>query len=100
MGSGCAFIGRAPELALLAAQISAAGRGEGRVVLICGEPGIGKTRLAEEAAARAAAAGMRCVRSRASEDEGCPPYWLFRQVVRDVAAIHEPDAAQRADLAI
>ena len=51
MGSGPAFIGRAPELALLAAQVSAAGRGEGRVVLIGGEPGIGKTRLAEEAAA-------------------------------------------------
>ena len=99
MGSGAAFIGRAPELALLAAQVSAAGRGEGRVVLIGGEPGIGKTRLAGEAAARAAAAGMACVRSRAIQDEGCPPYWLFRQVIRGVTAIHEPNGAQRAGLA-
>ena len=57
MGSGTAFVGRAVELALLAAQAAAANRGEGRVVLIGGEPGIGKTRLAGEAAARAAAAG-------------------------------------------
>ena len=87
-------------MAVLAAQVRAACRGRGRVVLIGGEPGIGKTRLAQEASARAAAAGMSCVRSRASEDEGCPPYWLFRQVVRDVAAIHDPGAEQRADLAI
>ena len=100
MGSGSAFIGRAPELAVLAAQIGAAGRGQGGVVLVGGEPGIGKTRLCEEAAARAAAAGMPCVRSRAIQDEGCPPYWMFRQVVRDITTIHEPNEAQRADLTV
>jgi DNA-binding CsgD family transcriptional regulator/DNA-directed RNA polymerase specialized sigma24 family protein/tetratricopeptide (TPR) repeat protein len=94
------FVGRGPELAVLAGQVRAVCRGQGRVVLIGGEPGIGKTRLAQEASARAAAAGWRCVGARASEDEGCPPYWLFRQVVRDVAAIHDPEAGQRADLAI
>jgi hypothetical protein len=52
MKSGSAFVGRAAELALLAEQAAAAGRGEGRAVLIGGEPGIGKTRLAGEAAAR------------------------------------------------
>ena len=100
MGSGSAFIGRAPELAVLAAQIGAAGRGEGGVVLVGGEPGIGKTRLGEEAAARATAAGMPCVRSRAVQDEGCPPYWIFRQVVHDITTIHEPNEAQRADLTV
>jgi predicted ATPase len=97
MGSGSAFIGRAPELAVLAARIGAAGRGQGGVVLVGGEPGIGKTRLCEEAAARAAAAGMPCVRSRAIQDEGCPPYWMFRQVVRDITTIHEPNEAQRLE---
>ena len=100
MGSGSAFVGRAAELALLAEQAAAAGRGEGRAVLIGGEPGIGKTRLAGEAAARAAAAGLRWVRSRAVQDEGCPPYWMFGQVVRELAATHEPNEAQRADLAV
>jgi len=69
------------------------------VVLIGGEPGIGKTRLAGEAAARAAAGGMRCVRARASQDEGSPPYWLFRQVLRELTATYEPNEYQRADLA-
>jgi hypothetical protein len=100
MGSGSAFVGRAAELALLAEQAAAAGRGEGRAVLIGGEPGIGKTRLAREAAARAAAAGMRWVRSRAVQDEGCPPYWIFGQVVRELAATHEPNEAHRADVAM
>ena len=100
MGSGSAFVGRAAELALLAEQAAAAGRGEGRAVLIGGEPGIGKTRLAGEAAARAAAAGLRWVRSRAVQDEGCPPYWMFGQVVRELAATHEPNESQRADLAV
>ena len=100
MGSGSAFVGRAAELALLAEQAAAAGRGEGRAVLIGGEPGIGKTRLAGEAAARAAAAGMRWARSRAVQDEGCPPYWMFGQVVRELAATHEPNESQRADLAV
>jgi DNA-directed RNA polymerase specialized sigma24 family protein len=100
MGSGTAFFGRAVELALLSAQAAAANAGEGRVVLIGGEPGIGKTRLAGEAAARAAEAGMRCVRSRAVQDEGCPPYWLFGQVVRELAVDYEPNGSQRADLAV
>ena len=30
---------------------------------------------------------MRCVRSRAVQDEGWPPYWLFGQVVRDLTVI-------------
>jgi DNA-binding CsgD family transcriptional regulator len=100
MGSGSAFVGRAAELALLAEQAATAGRGEGRAVLIGGEPGIGKTRLAGEVAARAAAAGTRWVRSRAVQDEGCPPYWMFGQVVRELAATHEPNESQRADLAV
>ena len=100
MGSGTAFFGRAVELALLSAQAAAANAGEGRVVLTGGEPGIGKTRLAGEAAARAAEAGMRCVRSRAVQDEGCPPYWLFGQVVRELAVDYEPNGSRRADLAV
>jgi predicted ATPase len=95
MGSGAPFFGRAAELALLSAQAAAANTGEAQVVLIGGEPGIGKTRLAGEAAARAAAAGMRCVRSRAVQDEGCPPYWLFSQVVRELAVDYEPRAPCR-----
>jgi len=47
------IIGRAVELARIDAALAAAAAGRARVILIAGEPGIGKTRLAREAAARA-----------------------------------------------
>jgi DNA-binding CsgD family transcriptional regulator/tetratricopeptide (TPR) repeat protein len=110
MGPGTAsqgpFVGRAAELALLAGRAAAARRGDGGVVLIGGEPGIGKTRLAAEAAARAGAtgvtgaAGMPGLRSRAVPDEGCPPYWLFRQVIRELTKTSIPNEFQRADLTV
>jgi hypothetical protein len=43
------FVGRLAEREALAAHISAAQRGSGRVVLVAGEPGSGKTRLVKEA---------------------------------------------------
>jgi DNA-binding CsgD family transcriptional regulator/tetratricopeptide (TPR) repeat protein len=104
MGPGTAskgaFVGRAAELALLAERVSAARRGEAGVVLIGGEPGIGKTRLATEAAARAAATGMPCLRSRAVPDEGSPPYWLFRPLLRELTKTSLPNEFQRAHLIV
>ncbi|WP_081746550.1 BTAD domain-containing putative transcriptional regulator [Arthrobacter sp. H5] len=48
------FIGREPELGILEAELS---QGDGRMVLVTGEPGIGKTRLTAEAARRFSASG-------------------------------------------
>ena len=53
------LVGRDDQLAALEGVLAGARGGRGRVVLVAGEPGIGKTRLAEEAARRAAAAGMQ-----------------------------------------
>ncbi|WP_253791837.1 ATP-binding protein [Nocardia amikacinitolerans] len=53
------LVGRARESELLATLLDQAVSGRGRVVLIAGEPGIGKTRLAQEIAMRAEAAGVR-----------------------------------------
>jgi DNA-binding CsgD family transcriptional regulator len=104
MGPGTAskgaFVGRAAELALLTERMSAAAQGEGGVVLIGGEPGIGKTRLAAEAASRAAAAGLGCVRSRAVPDEGSPPYWMFRPALRDLPTTFPPNEFHHAHLTV
>ena len=51
-------------------------------MLLAGEPGVGKTRLAEELTAYAGRLGMQSCWAGASDDEGSPPYWPFRQLVR------------------
>jgi len=76
------YVGRQRERELLAALIGAALAGRGQAVLLAGEPGIGKTRLGEETAAMAAATGMSCLWGRATDEEGSPLYWPFRQVLR------------------
>jgi ATP-dependent Clp protease ATP-binding subunit ClpA len=48
-----ALVGRAGELATLTEAMSAASRGQGRLLLVRGEAGIGKTRLIDELAERA-----------------------------------------------
>jgi predicted ATPase len=49
---GPALIGREEELAVLDAQLGRATRGEFSIVLLLGDPGVGKTRLARELVAR------------------------------------------------
>jgi DNA-binding CsgD family transcriptional regulator/tetratricopeptide (TPR) repeat protein len=73
-----ALVGRNPERQALVARLADAVSTHGQLVLVAGEPGIGKTRLAEELAN--AAAPVPVAWGRASQDEGSPPYWIFRQV--------------------
>jgi DNA-binding CsgD family transcriptional regulator len=51
------WVGRGPELAILRAGVEALGRGEGAVVWVEGEPGIGKSSLVAEALAAGKDAG-------------------------------------------
>jgi DNA-binding SARP family transcriptional activator/DNA-binding CsgD family transcriptional regulator len=63
---GAAVVGRRGELAVLEGAVHAASRGSGEAVFLVGEAGMGKTRLAEEAARLAADAGLRVLRGRAT----------------------------------
>ena len=54
-----AFIGRERDLAELSTGLGDAIPGHGRLFLLSGEPGIGKTSLADEFARLAAAQGVR-----------------------------------------
>jgi tetratricopeptide (TPR) repeat protein len=88
------FIGRARELDALDQALAGAREGAGRVVLLVGEPGIGKTRLAEEFTHRARAAGGEVLTGRCYEGPGAPAFWPWAQVVRAYA--RERDAATLA----
>ena len=57
--------------------------GQGRLVMLGGEPGIGKTRTAQELAALAEARGAQVLCGRCYEEEGAPPYWPWVQIMRN-----------------
>jgi DNA-binding SARP family transcriptional activator len=80
------LVGRDDQLAALDKVLADARGGRGRVVLVAGEPGIGKTRLAEEAARHAAAAEMQVAWGRCHEGDGAPAFWPWAQVVRQLAS--------------
>ncbi|MEV7215832.1 AAA family ATPase [Kitasatospora cineracea] len=68
-------VGRETELALLAEGLADARQGRGRAVLLLGEAGIGKSRLAGEIAYRAFGAGLTVLRGRAGTAGGATmPY--------------------------
>src|SRR6266508_4357239 len=77
-----ALVGRDGELATLAGWLDAAGDGEPRLVLCGGEPGVGKTRLAEELTRVARDRDVPVLWGRAVETDGAPPYWPWRQMLR------------------
>src|SRR5215218_7695994 len=84
-GPGRAFVGRDRELADLVAGLDDAIGGRVRLVLIAGEPGIGKTWLAEHLAEHAAKRGARVLWVRCWEGGGAPPFWPWAQLLRVLA---------------
>ena len=85
------FVGRTAEVEALRGRADDARAGRGSVVLLGGDPGIGKTRLAEEVAEHAAQTGMRVVWGACWPGEGAPSFWPWIQVLRSYA--RDPDAA-------
>ncbi len=96
--------GRDPELAALRRCLAEALAGHGRLVVLTGPPGIGKTRLAEELADGARRAGHRVLWGRAVEERGAPPLWPWRRILAAVGASEpgmlagEPENAGADDL--
>ncbi|GIF98957.1 BTAD domain-containing putative transcriptional regulator [Catellatospora citrea] len=77
--------GRAVELDTLAAAVAGAVDGAGRVALVAGEAGIGKTSLVAQAAAAATDGGTPVVRARCPAVGQAPPFWIWIQVVGELA---------------
>jgi hypothetical protein len=79
------WLGRARETAELEAGLDELQAGRGGLFLITGEPGIGKTRLADEVARLATARGVPVHWGRAWEAGGAPAYWPIVQALRTMA---------------
>jgi DNA-binding SARP family transcriptional activator len=94
---GTGFVGRVHELSTLHGRIAAASDGAGSVVLVGGEAGIGKTRLAEEAAAGATARGFQVVWSRCADEAAAPVLWPWVQVLRGIGARLDPPRGDEPD---
>jgi DNA-binding SARP family transcriptional activator len=92
--AGRGFVGRRRELAAADALLTAVAAGECRWLTITGEPGIGKTRLAEELAARAEERGLPVGWGRCHEDADTPPYWPWSQVLRPLLRDASTDPIQ------
>ena len=85
-----AFVDREHEFAELVAGIDGALTSQGRLLTISGEPGVGKSRLARQAAACAEQKGARALWGRCWEHGGAPPYWPWVQALRRLIVDAEP----------
>ena len=83
-GSGDLLLGRDREMTALRAALASASRGRGRLVLLSGEAGIGKTRLADALAVEARDQGIRVAWGRCWEAGGAPVYWPWLQAARSL----------------
>jgi len=95
--SAAPFIGRDTELELLVrtwARTSSELRPQ--LVTLVGSPGIGKTRLTLEFAARVESAGGRVFSGRPLPYGASAAYWAFGQVIRDASEIFANDPADVA----
>jgi hypothetical protein len=87
---GLAFVGRKQELSALSKAIDDAVSGHGSAWLLSGEPGIGKSRIAEEVARLAASRGAITLWGRSWEVGGAPAYWPWTQVLRSLLRGRDP----------
>src|SRR5215207_4723512 len=84
-GAEQVFVGRDREVADLVAGLEDAIAGRVRLLVITGEPGIGKTWLAEHLAEHATKRGARVLWVRCWEAGGAPPFWPWTQLLRILA---------------
>jgi len=87
------LVGRAREMERAIARLQVAGAGQGGLVAISGEAGIGKTRLLEHLAFSAQASGFFVPWSRALEGDWQPSYHAWVEVLTQaVSELHWPVA--------
>ena len=89
VGEQVPLVGRDLAVRALRAALDAALAGHGRLVLLSGEAGIGKTALATHFADLAAANGVAVAWGRCAEGDGIPAFWPWTQVLRATGGLAE-----------
>lgn len=90
------LVGRASEFDQLRRHWEQAGQSRGHLVLLSGEPGVGKTRLAQELLDHARQAGATLLRGGCYEYEATTPYLPFIEAFRQWVRITSADALRTA----
>ena len=95
------FVGRSAELDELVGRFEEALAGRTGVVLVAGEPGIGKTRLVAEVCRIAGTRAVPALWGTCTDEEGAPAYWPWRQILRAwlASGAQGPSAEVAAELA-
>lgn len=81
------LVARGQELGRVKAEVDAALEGQGKLVLLGGEPGVGKTRLAQEVTTVLHQRGFLVTTGRCYEPESAVPYYPFLDVLADVSRV-------------
>jgi len=90
-------VGRDEELALLEAGLEDALAGRGRLFVVVGGPGTGKTHLGDEIASRAKARGASILWGRGWHGGGAPPFWPWSRAMRSAGrTLPDPAADDEA----
>jgi DNA-binding CsgD family transcriptional regulator len=93
---GDVFFGRERELAALELLLEQVRTGQGRVVVLAGDIGIGKTRTAQLLAKVAEERHVQVLWGRCYEEPGAPPYWPWLQLIRSFIAAHDDERLRAA----
>jgi class 3 adenylate cyclase len=88
------FVGREQELERLRSAFDSAVSGHGGLIMLVGEPGIGKTRTTQELETYAKMRGAQVLWGRTHESAGAPAYWPWLQAGNQYAGAHQDELAE------
>ena len=89
--TGVPFVGRDEMLAELGEAVDGMMAGNGRLILLEGEAGVGKTRMAKELATLARVRGVEVHEAWSWQGGGAPAFWLWVQTLRSFVKDREAD---------